>query len=158
MHSYILIDTNIWHFALVKPREEEFSEIHYTAKNVLGNLLSNRNIRVAMSTYQVAEIIEVLRRSGVEKDVRDGILEDFKTGKFFIKPLEFDVVVEALRDASQSNIHIYDYLVAYPLRDIVDRIYTADSHFFHEHFRFAEVVNPIKPWVLREGVKPFKLE
>ncbi len=28
MPSYILIDTNIWHFAFVKPTEDEFVEIH----------------------------------------------------------------------------------------------------------------------------------
>ncbi len=152
----MLIDTNIWHFAFVKPREEKFAGIHTLARDALEELLSNKDIRVAISAYQVAEIIEVLRRSGVDQETREGIIKDFGTGKFFIKSLEFDVVKEALRDAAESNIHIYDYLVAYPVKGVVDKIYSADDHFKHEHFSFAELVNPVEPWVLREGVKPFR--
>lgn len=126
MPSYILIDTNIWHFAFVKPTEDEW------------------------------EIIEVLRRSGVDLKTREGLIKDFDTGKFFVKDLTFDAVRDALKDAAKSHIHVYDYLVAHPLKNIVERIYSADDHFQHEHFRYAEVVNPVMPWVLREGIKPFR--
>lgn len=95
--------------------------------------------------------LEVLRRSGVDLKTREGLIKDFDTGKFFVKDLTFDAVRDALKDAAKSHIHVYDYLVAYPLKNIVERIYSAD-----EHFRYAEVVNPVMPWVLREGIKPFR--
>ncbi|MEE8167342.1 MAG: hypothetical protein V3T58_00530 [Candidatus Hydrothermarchaeales archaeon] len=156
MPSHILIDTNIWHFAFVKPREDEFAEIHGVAKDVLQELLSDREVRIGMSAYQAGEIIEVLRRSGVNMKTRAGLIRDFGTGKFFVKDLTFDIVRDALTDAAKSDIHVYDYLVAYPLRNIVERIYSADDHFRHEHFGYAEVINPVMPWVLREGIKPFR--
>ncbi len=157
MFSHVLIDTNIWHFAFVRPKESTFVKIHAMAKKVLEELLSNRGIRIAMSAYQAGEIIEVLRRSGVDSVTREGITKDFGTGKFFVKDLTFEVVEGALSDSMKSHIHVYDYLVAYPLKGIVERIYSADDHFQHEHFRYAEVVNPVAPWVLREGIKPFRL-
>ena len=156
MRSYVLVDTSVWHFAFVEPKEKEFTEIHARAREALEKLLSDRDIRIAMSAYQVGEVVEVLGRSGVDSKTREGLIKDFGTGKFFVKELTFDAVAEALRDSFQSGIHVYDYLVAYPLKGLVERIYSADDHFRHEHFGYAEVVNPVAPWVLREGVKPFR--
>lgn len=156
MPSYVLVDTNIWHFAFVKPREEEFAEVHAMAKDAMEELLTDRGIRIAMSAYQTGEVIEVLRRSGVDLETREGLVKDFSTGKFFVKDLTFDTVRSALSDSTESGIHVYDYLVAYPLKGVVERMYSADDHFQHKHFRYAEVVNPIAPWILREGIKPFK--
>ena len=54
-----------------------------------------------------------------------------------------------------SNIHIYDYLVAFPLKGLVSKIYSADDHFQHKDFKaIAEVINPLSPWILREGKRP----
>jgi hypothetical protein len=157
MSSFILIDTNIWHFALVKPVEEPFWEIHKLAKKFLYSTLGDPNLRIALSCYQVGEILEVLRRSNLSVDSRLKLLEDFEKGKFFIKPLDFPIVISAVKDSAESNIHIYDYLVAYPLKEIVTRIYSADSHFMHPHFQsIAEVKNPISPWIITEGKKPEK--
>lgn len=150
----MLVDTNIWHFAFVKPSEEEYTEAHTLAKDALEKLLTDKGVRVAMSAYQAGEVIEVLRRSGVDRETREGLLGDFGTGKFFVKDLTFEAVRRAATDSAESGIHVYDYLVAYPLRGIVERMYSADDHFQHEHFRYAEVVNPVAPWILREGVKP----
>ena len=157
MPSYVLVDTNIWHFAFVKPREQEFAEVHALARDAVEELLTDRGVRIAMSAYQAGEVIEVLRRSGVGLETREGLLRDLGTGKFFVKDLTFDAVISALSDSAESGIHVYDYLVAYPLKGIVGRMYSADDHFQHEHFRFAEVVNPVAPWILREGVKPTKI-
>lgn len=157
MSSFVLIDTNIWHFALVKPIEEPFREIHTLASTFLSSVLSDPNIRVALSSYQVCEILEVLRRSGLSVDDRLKLLEDFEKGKFFIKPIDFTVVICAVKDSAKSNIHIYDYLVVYPLNKIVNRIYSADEHFRHPHFkRIAEIDNPLSPWIITEGRRPTK--
>lgn len=156
MPSYVLVDTNIWHFAFVKPKGEEFAEVHALAKDALMELLTDKGVRVAMSAYQAGEVIEVLRRSGVDLETREGLVRDFSTGKFFVKDLTFNTVRSALSDSAESGIHVYDYLVAYPLKGVVERMYSADDHFQHEHFRYAEVVNPVAPWILREGIKPFR--
>lgn len=157
MSSFILIDTNIWHFALVKPIEEEFLEIHDLASTFLSSVLSDSNVRIALSCYQISEILEVLKRAKISVDTRLKLLEDFEKGKFFVKPLDFQAVISAVKDSAKSNIHVYDYLVAYPLRRLINRIYSADAHFKHPHFQdIAEVKNPISPWILTEGKKPEK--
>jgi hypothetical protein len=54
-----------------------------------------------------------------------------------------------------SGIHVYDYLVAVPLRGLVDVIYTADSHFLEDPTfgAIAPVVNPMT-WEMHEGHSP----
>jgi len=157
MSSFVLIDTNIWHFALVRPIEEPFVEVHHLASTFLYSTLSDPNLRIALSCYQVGEILEVLRRSKLSVDSRLKLLEDFEKGKFFVKSLDFSTVISAVRDSAKSNIHVYDYLVVYPLRGIVNRIYSADEHFNHPHFhRIGEVNNPLSPWVITEGKRPTK--
>lgn len=159
MSSFILVDTNIWHFAMVKPIEKEFLEIHKRANSFLLSALTDESIRMALSSYQVAEVLEVLRRSHVDPNTRMKLLADFKTRKFYVTDLSFSAVKEAVKDSSESGIHVYDYLVAYPLKGVVTRIYSADDHFQHSHFvKMAEVVNPLLPWILREGIKPRKLK
>lgn len=158
MSNFILVDTNVWHFALVKPVEEKFASIHELAKDFLSSIMIDQNVRIALSSYQVSEVLEVLRRSKVNVAMRFNILEDFKKGKFFVKDLSFPVVESAVKDSAESNIHVYDYLVVYPLRGVINRIYSADEHFMHQHFRqIAEVVNPLSPWIVTEGRKPEKL-
>jgi hypothetical protein len=155
MSSFVLVDTNIWHFGLVKPMEEPFLEIHNMANTFLTSVLLDPDTRIGLSCYQVGEILEVLRRSGMPVDSRLRLLEDFKKGKFFVKPLDPPTVTSAAKDSMQSNIHIYDYLVAYPLKGVVTRIYSADAHFNHKDFRkIGEIVNPLSPWVVLEGKSP----
>ena len=157
MSSFVLIDTNIWHFALVKPIEKPFMEIHDLASTFLSSILLDPNIRIALSCYQVGEMLEVLRKSGLDVDLRLRLLEDFGKAKFFVEELSLPAVREAVKASSQSNVHIYDYLVAYPLMGTVNRIYSADNHFVHPDFRkIAEVINPLSPWIITEGKKPIK--
>jgi len=151
------VDTNIWHFAMVKPIEREFLEIHKRANSFLLSTLTDEDTRIALSSYQIAEVQEVLRRSHVDLDTRMKLLADFKTRKFYVADLSFRIVEEAIRDSFESRVHVYDYLVAYPLKGVVTRIYSADDHFQHAHFmKMAEVVNPVFPWILQEGMRPKK--
>lgn len=157
MSSFVLVDTNVWHFAFVRPIEEPFIEIHNLASGFLSSILSDSNTRIALSCYQVSEILEVLRRSKLSINFRLKLLEDFEKAKFFVKALNFQMVKEAAKDSSKPNIHVYDYLVVYPLTGIVDRIYSADQHFMHPDFRkIAEVNNPLSPWFITEGKRPTK--
>jgi len=97
----------------------------------------------------------MLRRGGMSKVQRKIISENFGLAKFKIMPLLNNHVVEAFQKSSISNIHIYDYLVVIPVKEIVSKIYSADDHFQHEDFKaISEVINPLSPWILREGRGP----
>lgn len=151
----VLVDTNIWQFAFVKPRESEFVQIHELAKSFLSGLLDDNRVRIAASAYQVAEIMEVLRKSGADEETRNQVRLDLGTTKFYVRDLSLNDVVKAAIDSSKSSIHIYDYLIAYPLRGIITRIYSADGHFKHPDLSsVAEVVNPLAPWRVTEGKRP----
>jgi len=81
----------------------------------------------------------------------------FETAKFYIAPLNMEHVIKAINLSLESKIHIYDYLVVVPLENIVNEIFSADRHFRHRHFtEIAKVTNPLKPWTITEGRKPFK--
>jgi predicted nucleic acid-binding protein len=151
------VDTNIWEFGFVKPKEKEFSELHELARSFLSSILADETIRIAVSSYQIAEILEVLRKSGMDEEQRLRILHDFQKAKFYVRDLSFADTSRAVTDSARSNIHVYDYLVAYPLRGMVGRIYSADTHFAHEDFKsIAQVINPLAPWSSTEGKRPEK--
>gem|GEM_PF-3682392 len=78
--------------------------------------------------------------------------------KFYVRDLYFEDVLAAIGDSSESNIHVYDYLVVYPLRDTIYTIYSADVHLMHEHFTSAWEVRkpPLAPWFQTEGKRPEK--
>ena len=110
-----------------------------------------------MSAYQGAEVLEALRRSKVPEEDRLALLDDMETAKFLVVDLTGEVVRRASLDSSESGIHVYDYLVVYPVGGLVDRIYSADRHLLHRHFTsIAPVENPLKPWSLVEGQTPSK--
>lgn len=151
----ILIDTNIWHFAYKMPKEEKYIQIHKLANKFLKDIFSQHATQIGISSYQIAEIMDVLRKAGLNRDIRKEILKDFDNTKFKIVEIQSGQVKIYLDKSIVSKIHIYDYLVAFPLKGLVTEIYSADDHFQHEDFKaIAEVINPLSPWVLREGRKP----
>jgi hypothetical protein len=153
----VAIDTNIWHIAHIKPKELEFVSIHQRTRKFLLELVRDEGIIIAMTAYQVCEILELFRRANMILSERKELLEDFYSPGFLIKDiLSFDVNI-CLSKSFISGIHIYDYLVAIPLKGIVTKIYSADDHFQHKDFKeIVEVINPISPWILREGRRPEK--
>lgn len=156
--DFALVDTNIWRFALAKPKEKEFAELNEKAQRFLSSLVNDQTVRIGLSSYQVCEILEVLRKTGISREEREKILEDFKKAKFYVKPLTLEDAVKAARDSAKSNIHVCDYLVVYPLRGVLNAIYSADSHLMHEDFTsICEVINPLSPWFQTEGKQPQKL-
>lgn len=155
MTETIAIDTNIWHIAHIKPKEPEFLSVHQKTKEFLSGTLNNERITIAMTVYQVCEILELFRRTGMSLSEREKMKEDFYSPGFIIKDLLSLDITLSLSKSFISNIHIYDYLVALPLKGIITRIYSADDHFQHQDFKeIAEVINPISPWILREGKRP----
>ncbi len=153
----ILIDTNIWHFAYVEPKELQYEEIHQKAKEFLFNKLKEKGIKIFLTSYQVSEILDMLRKGNVSKEIRIHLMELMETPLFSIIDLHFSIVKVSFQKSLNSNIHIYDYLVALPLKGTIGRIYSADDHFQHKDFlAVAPVENPLEPWILREGRKPFE--
>jgi len=155
----ILIDTNIWYYSYVETKETEYIEIHNKANEFIINKIEDNTVIIYLNEYQVAEILEVLRKGKVDIEKRDNLIQDLieKKKKFSIVNTGFKIIKECYNKSKFSNIHIYDYLVVYTLKDIVDKIYSADDHFQHKDFTsICEVINPLKPWILREGRKPKK--
>ena len=157
--NHILIDSNIWYFAYIIPKDEEFAEIHHRAARFLAEKLGDINIVIGISLYQVAEILELLRKGSLPGNIRQDILESFKTPKFRIADLHLELIESAFTKSAASGIHLYDYLTAPPLAGTVTEIYSADDHFQHSDFTsLAQVTNPLSPWILREGRLPSKTE
>lgn len=151
----LLIDTNIWHFGYVTPKQEKWNSIHQLASSFLLDVIADPSVTIFVTTFQVAEIMEVLRKHNFPAEQRKQIYKGFKTEKFRIietTSTDLDVCFEK---SLASGIHIYDYLVAIPLEGIVTEIFSADDHFQHEDFqRVAKVKNPLFPWIIREGSFP----
>ena len=151
----VLVDTNIWLHGLTRPRDPAYTDLHRAAEAFLDAVLRDPATRVAVSAYHIAEILEILRKSGLAEAERAKLAVKFKTGKFLIREITSDIVFECLDRSSRSGIHVYDYLVALPLRGQIDRIFSGDDHFLHPDFTsIAPVENPVAPWRLREGQKP----
>lgn len=139
----------------MEPVETNYLELHKSAEKFLEDTLSDPEIVIAITSYQMVEILDLLRKTGVNPDVRKEIFAGFKTDKFKIKVIGLYDIESCLFKSLVSNIHIYDYLVALPFKGVVERIYSADSHFQHQDFtEIAEVINPLSPWILTEGKKP----
>ncbi|MBU1261766.1 PIN domain-containing protein [bacterium] len=155
MSDSIAIDTNLWLYSYIEPTDEESEKLHGHAKKFLVPILKDPEITICLSSYQLGEILEVLRRMSTSQEIRDHLLQDFLSEGFFIKGLTVENVTLSYKKSRISNIHIYDYLVAIPLKGIITKIYSADDHFQHKDFQeIAEVINPISPWILREGRRP----
>ncbi len=153
----ILIDSNIWYYAYIIPKKEEFVEIHNKASRFLVEKLADVTLTIGISLYQIAEILELLRKGNLPGNIRQDILESFKTPKFHVVDLDLELIDMAFNKSLLSGIHLYDYLTALPLKGIVSQIFSADDHFQHQHFKsIAQVINPLSPWILREGRLPLK--
>lgn len=120
-------------------------------------MLDNPEIFICVSTYQLGEIFDLFREYKIEEDIENKIYKDFFTDKFIIKDLALNHFKEAYQLTKKSGIHIYDYFVILPVKDIVEKIYSADEHLQHKDFTLiCEVTNPLKPWGFQEGRRPLK--
>lgn len=151
----VLIDTNLWLHAHIAPPGDTSSELHRQAKTFLDSCAADPQFRIAITTYQIAEILDLLRKARVPEAIRRKLFDAFFAEKFVRVPVDDAALRSCVEASFQSGIHIYDYLVALPLKGIVNRIFSADDHFQHPHFTaIAPVENPVAPWRLREGTRP----
>ena len=126
------------------------------ARAFLDTLLADASRVIVLSTYQVAETLEILRKVGLAPEDRQAVYDLFFSDRCRVVPCSVEVTQQAFTLSKESGIHIWDYLVALPLRGLVQVIYTADRHFEHEHFQnIARIENPLS-WVVCEGQTPRK--
>lgn len=152
----VIIDTGIFEYAFVKPKEFEFLDLHQKANSWLIAVLKEDKSEILMSTYQIAEVLEIFRRVGASKEARESFVEVMEEG-FIKKTISYETVKEANMLSISSNIHIYDYLVVLPFKGEVEEIYSSDQHFQHPDFTsVARVINPLENWITVEGRKPQK--
>lgn len=153
MSDAVAIDTQLWEYACMIPKGPSGAALHEQARDFVDGIVGDPSVQIVCSSYQLAEVVEVLRKVGADRGVRQEML-DLLTIRCRSISIDSDVAVECLGLSLDSSIHVWDYLVAVPLRDLVDTIYSADTHFQHEHFRsIARVVNPLD-WDMEEGQRP----
>ncbi len=151
------MDTNLWYFGLASPRESTWRELHDQSAQFLSRLLQEDNLTLALSSYQIAEILDLLRKVRYPSERCRHLLQSFRDPKFRVIEVTHDMVERCAASSLLSGIHVYDYLVALPLQGIVTAIVSADDHFQHHDFQaVAPVTNPLAPWILREGRPPRK--
>ena len=151
----IIIDTGIFEYAFVKPKEAEFFQLHQKANIWLRETLKKQDIDILMGTYQIAEVAEVLRKVGASQKARGSFIE-LAEKRFSKRAISYEVVKEAYVLSSKSNVHIYDYLVVLPFKGEVEEIFSPDRHFQHPDFKsIANVTNPVENWVIVEGKRPW---
>jgi predicted nucleic acid-binding protein len=148
-----LVDTQLWEYACLQQVASP-SGVHSEAATFLDRLFSDPGTQVHVTAYQMAEIMEVLRKAGLPEAARRTTLAVLQTNCQCVD-LDADVALECVELSLRSGIHVYDYLVAVPLRGLVDVIYSADRHFLQdpEFGAVAPVVNPVT-WEMQEGQPP----
>jgi len=120
-------------------------------------MLINPEVILTITTFQISEILDLLRKGGVERSIRLELFESIKSKKFIIKEITLANMESCFKKSLDSEIHIYDYLVTLPLEGLVTKIYFADAYLQHQDFKeIAEVENPLFPWILVEGRKPVR--
>jgi predicted nucleic acid-binding protein len=150
----VAVDTNIWQYAFCEPQIVGGPELREEARRFLDALLADHSRTIAVSEYQVCETLEVMRKLGVPLDTRRSVRDLLRSVRCRVVRCGIEVVDEAFALSAESGIHIYDYMVALPLRYLVNVIYTADEHFGHAHFQaIARIENPLS-WVMVEGRVP----
>jgi predicted nucleic acid-binding protein len=153
----VIIDTSLFEYGFVKPKESEFLDLHQKAKLWLIAVLKKEDIEILMSAYQIAEVLEVFRRVGASHEAKESFI-DMVNEEFIKRVISYETVMEAYMLSVRSNIHIYDYLVVLPFKEEVEEMYSADKHFQHSDFTsIANVINPLTGWITIEGKKPQKI-
>lgn len=153
--AIVLVDSNLWLHGFTQPRDPACADVHRAAEAFLQKVLTDPGTVIAVTSYQIAEILDLLRKAGCPESDRLTLAQRLRTPKFLVREVSALAVFDSFALSCRSGLHIYDYLVALPLKGVVERIYSADDHFQHPHFTsIAPVENPVAPWVLREGRKP----
>lgn len=148
----ILIDTRIWALGLKAPfltPDDAALKYATTAQSFLKRAIRSKN-EILISSQLAAEIFHVLAQRGNRMQAPQArrLLQDlFSRRTTIYRPVSRNIFDRCMELSSAGGIHIWDYLVAFPFEDALDRIYTMDPHFHHKDFQtLAQVENPVGPW------------
>jgi len=148
----ILIDTRIWTLGLkaafLAPDDPTLR--HASAAQSFLKRTLKKKMQLLFSSQLVAEIYHVLTQRGRKIPGLQArqLVSDLLSRKTSIyRGVSEGVFSRCLELSAVSGIHVWDYLVAFPFEDGIDRIYTMDPHFQQTDFlSLAQVENPIGPW------------
>lgn len=120
-----------------------------TAQQFLRSTLE-KNPELLISSHLAAEIQYVLTSSGnqIPYDQANRLIQDLiaRRGTLY-RPVSQAVLTRAAYLSGTSGIPIWDYLVALPFEDAIDKIYTIDPHFQHSSLSgLAQIENPLGIW------------
>ncbi len=152
------VDTELWSLAKKRPvrsrfkSEEEFNlamEVHERAVKFFKEVFPSLDVYI--SHHQLMEIFHVMAFRGLRVPLREAlaIVERIMEDESIVKvPITADVVREALKESSETRIHVWDFLCFLPVRRFVDIAYSSDPHFRIIGERYGvEVVNPVGRWM-----------
>ncbi len=148
----ILIDTGIWSLGLKAPflaaNDSVFQEAA-EGQTFLRTTLET-NAELLFSSHLLAEIYHVLTASGnqIPADQAKRLIDDLLARRGTIyRPITPAVLSRSLDMSAASAIPVWDYLVALPFEDTIDKIYTLDPHFQHPSLAgLAQIQNPLGIW------------
>jgi hypothetical protein len=128
----IVIDSPLWALGLKAPFLSAHDPILTTATAAQSFLRETlkKNWDLLFSSQLLAEIFEELTRKGT-----------------VYRPISQNVMERCVNLSGVNNIPVWDYLIAVPFEDQIDRIYTIDPHFEHSSLSgLAEIENPLGVW------------
>jgi predicted nucleic acid-binding protein len=148
----IVIDTPIWSLGLKAPflsRHDATLETATVAQNFLRETLK-KNYDLLFSSHLLAEIFEELSRKGnqIPADQSERLISDLllRQGTLY-RSISQSIMARALQLSVTNHIPVWDYLIALPFEDQIERIYTIDPHFEHPSLAtLAEIENPLGIW------------
>lgn len=148
----IVIDTPLWAFGLKAAFLSAHDPVLKTAsvaQTFLRETLK-KNWDLLFSSQLIAEIFEDLTRKGnqIPPDQSERILSDLLLRKGTVyRPVSQSLMERSLHLSAINEIPVWDYLIALPFEDQIDRIYTIDPHFEHPSLSgLAEIENPLGIW------------
>ena len=148
----IVIDSPLWTLGLKAPfvsPHDPILKMATAAQSFLRETLK-KNWDLLFSSQLLAEIFEELTRKGnqIPADQSERLLSDLLLRKGTIyRPVSQNIMERCVHLSTVNNIPVWDYLVAVPFEDQIDRIYTNDPHFEHSSLSgLAEIENPLGVW------------
>ncbi|MFX0101260.1 MAG: hypothetical protein ACFFCS_16930 [Candidatus Hodarchaeota archaeon] len=148
----IYIDSEIWSYALKKPKDGSSNAIieRYTkAKTFLLERITNDEI--FLSLHQLHELFHILsfRGNKLPPDFTKKYLENLtKMETVTIVNNSLTHFKKAMERSILSGIHIWDFLCVIPLVNSIEIIYSCDKHFDSDEFKSFKkpIMNPIGTW------------
>lgn len=148
----IIIDTPLWTLGLKAPFLSAHDKALQTAAQaqIFLREILRTNADLLFSSQLIGEIFDELTAKGnqIPSDQAERLIADLflRRGSVY-RPVSQSIIERALHLSATNHIPVWDYLIALPFEDQLDRIYTIDAHFEHPSLSgLAEIENPLGVW------------